>query len=99
MFFMSRICIYTVKHVWISEYSQDLTLPQFTPQTLKLIPRRYSSMSARRWKNSRYTQKHQLYSVACVGQAFVQAVCLASTQAKSIIVMVHQLVLEGGFSL
>lgn len=32
------------------------------------------------------------------GQAFVQAVCLACTQAKSIIVMVHQVVLGGGFS-
>lgn len=35
----------------------------------------------------------------CVGQAFVQAACLACTQAKSIIVMAHQLVPGGWFAL
>jgi len=43
-------------------------------------------------RNTDYTQW------LCVGQAFVQAACLACTQAKSVIVMVHQLVLRGGFS-
>lgn len=42
-------------------------------------------------RNTDYTQW------LCVGQAFVQAVCLACSQAKSIIVMVHQLILGGFF--
>lgn len=43
-------------------------------------------------RNSDYIQ--WLY----VGQASVQAVCVACMQAKSIIVMVHQVVLGGWFS-
>lgn len=44
-------------------------------------------------RNTDYTQWF------CVGQAFVQASYLDFTQAKSIITMVHQLVLGGCFSL